>query len=244
MVDAKLKKDGSPRKKPGPKGPRKPKSQPELVVGPDELDDLLGISPKAPRGQNSADLAIEDVYRGVSVTWLANAFKMDRNTVKKRLAHCPSVSNDRSTPLYSLRQAASYLVEPKVDIASYLKAMRPNDLPPLLQDTFWSAQMKRQKWEVEAGNLWPTEDVLEVLSEAARRIRSAITLWTDNLDRVNGLNSEQRKMLTGMCDGLLDEIHETLIDMPRQKRTPSQLAQLSDMEADESGRVMDINEPV
>lgn len=236
-----LKTDGSPAKKPGPKPGSKRRTHDDSPTLSD-IDDLLGFSDDKPAAPKT--LEIDDVFRGVSMTWLAQAFKMDRVTVKKRLAHCPSLSNDRTTPLYSLRQAAAYLVEPKVDIAAYLKAMRPNDLPPLLQDSFWSAQTKRQKWEHEAGNLWQTDDVIEVLGEAARRIRTAITLWSDNLDRVHGMSNEQRVMLTGMCDGLLDEIHEALVDMPKSKRTPSQISQLNDMERDDSARLEDINEPV
>ncbi|MGH9928616.1 MAG: DUF1441 family protein [Pyrinomonadaceae bacterium] len=235
------------RNKPGPKpgtkyAPRKKKAV-DGAPSIDELDELLGIPPTPLVAPEGSDLLIDDVYRGVGITWLANAFKMDRQTVRKRLAHCPALSQDRSSPLFSLRQAASYLIEPKVDIAAYLKSMRPQDLPPLLQDSFWSAQTKRQKWEEGAGNLWPTEDVVAVLGEAARRIRTSVTLWTDNLERIQGLTNEQRTALTAMCDGLLDEIHETLVEMPKKKRTPSQLAQLSDLEATEAGRVEDIHVP-
>lgn len=248
-------KDGSPRRKPGPK-PGSTRRQSLRVPIPtveetgldlDDLDELLGLPPSpAPEVGIPAGgkLLIEDVYRGVGITWLSQAFKMDPMTVKKRLVHCPALAMDRTSKVYSLRQAAGYLVEPKVDIAAYLKAMRPNDLPPMLQDSFWSAQNKRLKWEQDAGQLWHTDDVVEVLGEAARRIRTAVTLWSDNLDRVHGLSNEQRRMLTGMCDGLLDEIHETLVDMPKSKRTSSQITQLSDMEGDQASRVEDISVPV
>lgn len=174
----------------------------------------------------SAKLDISDVFAGVSVTWLAHAFQMDANTVKKKLAQCPELRRERTTRLYSLRQAAAYLVAPKVDIAQWIKTLNPKDLPPLLQDSYWSAALKRQSFEEKAGDLWRTHEVLEVLGELAKEIKTAVTLWGDNVQRVTGLNDKQMAVLTEQQDGLLSTIHRVMVEQPSKRQSYSALAEI------------------
>lgn len=225
-----LNKDGSVRKKPGPKpgtrfrprgtAPAKEKAKPILYDRTqDEIDDLIGGDVAEP--ELGDELRIDDVYRGVSITWLAQAFGMDKPTVRKRLANCPPIGKMRTYDVYSLRQAASYLVEPKIDIAQYLKSLRPVDLPSYLQDAYWSAMLKRQKYEENARELWRTGDVLDVFGEMAMTLKSTVQLWVENLDRVHGLTPEMRETMTQQGDNLLEEIHRIMVEAPSKRRTTS-----------------------
>lgn len=200
-----LNKDGTPRKKPGRKPGRKPASP-------------------ADAGDGQA-LDISDVYRGVSVTWLAQAFGMDNSTVKRRLANCPPIGKQRNYDIYSLRQAAQYLVEPKIDIGAYLRSMNPSQLPSYLQDAYWSAMLKRQKYEENAKELWRTADVLDVFGEFAMTMKSTVQLWVENLDRVHGLTPEMRLTMTQQGDNLLEEIHRLMIEAPLKRSTTSTAAE-------------------
>ena len=197
-----------------------------------EIDDLIGGSEEDDGGavdspfDPSVKLDISDVFAGVSPTWLAHAFQMDLMTVKKKLALCPELRRERTTKIYSLRQAAQYLVAPKVDIAQWIKTLNPKDLPPLLQDSYWSAALKRQSFEEKAGDLWRTADVLYVFGELAKEIKTSVTLWGDNVQRVTGLSDKQMEVLTAQQDGLLTTIHRIMVEQPTKRQTRSSLAEV------------------
>ncbi len=190
---------------------------------PPNNDDILG------EDESIISLDLTDMERGVSITWLAQVFRMDKNTVKKRIAPCDPVGKKQGHVVYSLRQACAYLVQPKVDIGQWIKNLRPNDLPPYLQAMYWDALLKRQKWEENAGDLWRTEIILDTFGELAMTIKSQVQLWVENVDRIHNLNEDQRKTITDQSDILLSEIHRILIESPSKKRTPNQAAEIEDM---------------
>lgn len=166
-------------------------------------------------------LDLSDVHAGVSVYWLAAVFGMSTATVKKKLADCPALKRSRDRHLYDLREAAAYLVKPKGNMERMIKELKPEDLPPKLNSAYWDAKLKYQKWAVQAGELWRTGDVLDVLGEAFNRIRTATQLWQVTIERAHGLTDEQRKLLASMADRLLEETHQALIEMPKSRSTPS-----------------------
>lgn len=197
----------------------------------DDFEDILGPSSDKPNDDDFS-LDMTDIERGVSITWLAYAFHMDKNTVKRRIAPLEPIGKKLGHPVYAMRQAAAYLIQPKVDIAEWIKKLRPNDLPPLLQEVFWAAALKRQKWEENAGDLWRTDAILDVFGELAMSIKSQVQLWVENVDRNHNISPEIRKAITEQSDNLLAEIHKILIDAPNKKRTESQLSELTDMSPD------------
>lgn len=171
----------------------------------------------------------EDISGGVTVAWLAKAFGMQMTTVRKKLADCPAIGRRTGGYLYSLPVAAGYLVKPRVNIARYLEGLEPKDIPTKLQQAYWDAQLKRQKWEQDAGHLWPTEDVIDVLGEVFKATRSAMQLWPDTLERMTGLSEEQRAILTREADSLQDEIFAAMKRMAAERSTPSAIARLADV---------------
>lgn len=192
------------------------------------------VDPARPNQPAIGDWA--ETLAGVSLTWLSNAFRMDRQTVKKRLARLPSIGNGvAGQPVYDFLQAASFLVKPKVNIAEYIKGLKPTDLPNSLQNDFWEAKLKRQTFEQRAGNLWPTESVLEVFGRTFLLLKDTMQLWVENLaDTAPGLTDAQRKQLTQMVDGLQAELHKNLVEMPRGNRTRSQLAELDEIDNEQA----------
>lgn len=206
---------------------KKPKDAPP-GDSPSEHDPVRAGQPTM--GDWSATLA------GCSITWLSQAFRMDRQTVKKRLARLEPVGNGHAgQPVYDFVQAAAYLVKPKVNVAEYIKGLKPTDLPVILQDQYWASQLKRQAFEVKAGKLWATDDVLEVFGRTFLLIKDTMQLWVENLAEAGpGLTNDQRKQVTAMVDGLQTDIHRNLIEMPKHHQTRSQIAELDGI----------INEPV
>jgi hypothetical protein len=200
---------GPTRVRRGPGRPPKPVYERDMDVGVPSMD-------------------MTDVFSGVTVTWLSKVFGIDPSDVKKRLGECPPLHRRKAGYVYSLPIAARYLVKPVFDVQKYLSTMKASELPNGLQKDYWDAALKRQKWEENAGQLWRTEAVLEVLGEAFKSIKFSMQLWADNLDRVTGLTDEQRKLLIGMVDGLQDEIYQHMVKQAQEKSTQSTRAELKD----------------
>lgn len=206
----------TPRRKPGrPPGSSRAK-KPAAASFPDDPN----ATPEE-REEMAKGLDLGVVYGGVSAHWLSNVFGMDKNTVKKKLsASCTIVGMNKGTPLYTIKEAASYLVPPKVDIDAYMRGLRYNDLPPMLQAAYWDGQLKRQKWQVNAGELWHTTQVLDVLGELAKTVKTTIQLWPD---QVQGLSDKQRIELQERTDSLLNSIHHIFVTAPQEGFTPSSM---------------------
>lgn len=191
-------------------------------------DDLLGV--EEPEFDGPLDQSgIAAVLAGVSISWLMQAFNMDRNTVKKKLAPLRPLRLGRgNSPIYHFAQAVSYLVKPQVDILQYVKSLQPKDLPPILQDALWSAKLKRQKWEENAGDLWRTEKVQQLLADTFKTMKTTIQLFAGNIASEVGLSAQQRKLLQDNLDGLQRDLHHALIEQARSSATLSQLAEAED----------------
>lgn len=178
----------------------------------------------------------QDFRRPVTVTFLMDVFGMDRRIIKHRLLNLAPIGNAQgNNPLYDFRQAAAYLVKPVGNLAEQLKSFRVQDLPSHLQAPYWDAMLKRQKYEQVAGNLWRTEDVLDVLGEVFMRIRDSLQLWPETLAESTDLSDEQRAILIQMVDGLQTEIHGKLVDLPKKRQTVSLAGRL----AEDEGMLLD-----
>lgn len=180
------------------------------------------------RNRMGSDMMVEDALAGVTVSWLAQVFRMDPKTVKQRLANCPPLHRRKAGYVYSLPVVCSYLIKPAFSIDEYLKTAKPNELPNHLQQTYWDALLKRQKWEENAGDLWRTDSVREVLGQTFQTIKFTIQLWADTIERQTGLTKEQRELLETMADGLQQDIYEALVEQARNNTTPSQLSESPD----------------
>lgn len=198
------------------------------------LTDLLGDDePPEPQKQEPVETDWAKLRNGVSVNWLSGFTKLDRKTVKKRLADCPAISVKSGVEKYDPMLALSYLVKPRFDIHEYMKNMNPQDLPPMLRKEYWDAELKKAKWQREAGELWHTSDVLDVLAEAFKRIKTATQMWADDVEREAGLTREQYQALIRRVDVLREDLHKALIQMPAERKTGSVLDEgpMDDIEA-------------
>lgn len=172
---------------------------------------------------------VEDMLAGVTVSWLSQVFGMDPKTVKAKLADCPPLHRRKAGYVYSLPVAVRYLVPPAISTDQFIKTMKPGDLPVAFQQSFWDAALKRQKWEENAGELWRSAKVQEVLGSTFQTIKFTIQLWTDTLERQVGLTPEQRKLLVAMTDSLQEDIYKSLLAQAAENRTGSLLDELPSM---------------
>lgn len=154
------------------------------------------------------------IYDGVTVTTLSQIFDMDHKEVNKRVVGrvTPVSESNGRYAKYRIRDAAPYLIDHKVDPEEYLKNLSPTKLPPALQDSFWKAQLSRQKYEENKKDLWRTARVVEVVASAFKVVRLSILMFADNVQQQTELSEQQRRIIQGLTDGLLAELHRSLVD--------------------------------
>jgi hypothetical protein len=153
----------------------------------------------------------EAMMAGLSLSVLCEIFGKDKREAKARLKEVQPMGMRAGFPVYDLKEAARYLVDPVVDVEEFIKKLRPQDLPMALQAEFWKGQNQRLKFEEETGELWRTSQVQTVLADTFRVVRQTVSLFSEAVERQVGLTEEQRKLLTNMCDGLLEDTGKAIV---------------------------------
>lgn len=149
--------------------------------------------------------------RGVPMSTLSRIFRMEVDTARRKLAGVKPIGERNGYPTYSVAEAAEYLVSPKIDVEAYLKKLRPQDMPQGIQKQFWDAQNARLKFMADAKHLWRTDTIQYALSDIFKTVRQRVLLFSDTVERQTGLTEEQRNLVQGMADGLLDDLRESII---------------------------------
>jgi hypothetical protein len=209
-----------------------------------DLDDLLGEPrPKlrpGPKPDTAAPMttSAEMAVKGVTTSWLQQVFRLDRLTVIKRLKTVQPVAFlTNGSPLYEVRIAAEHLLVPKADEAMILRSMRSQDLPNHINVAFQQASKLREdalrakrRNEEEAGQLWRTERVLEVLVQTFKTIRDEMQLWVERLSENTDVTEDQRRRFMELVDDLQNQLHEKLVELPKKGRTESVRAEAEEIE--------------
>lgn len=156
------------------------------------------------------------VTKGVTASWLAVAFAIPEPTVRYKLRNCPVKTNrvrgtKMQVKLYDLKTAARYLVAPAFSTKEYMRALKRGDLPAVLQQAVWDAMLKRQKWEENAGQLWRTEQIREVLGSTFQNLKFTLQLWAETVERQTELSDAQRAMIVEMVESLQGDLYEALV---------------------------------
>jgi hypothetical protein len=207
-------------------------------------DDLDGVE----ESDFEADvLSREDIRRyivaGLNVGDLAAAFRVSRFVMMGAIALLQPCGQRNRSPLYAIADVAPRLVKPTVEVESYIKGLKPKDLPPSLQKAFWDAQEARQSYEEKAGNLWHTHRVQSVIGNLVMIVRQRLVLATDQIDRMTPLTAEQRKLVQGSFDQVLSDLQKAVSEAfkdysgvgDRQElfeKGPPQLVQVQPIDSD------------
>lgn len=201
------------------------------------LRDDSDIVGDAPAAAEDFSLRMQDVHAvlgGVSVPWLMKAFAIGRQTVEKKLRGCVPVGQGKhGTPLYDLKEAASFLVVPRVGLEEYVKSLKPDQLPERLRDSFWAAKLKEQRWEEKAGDLWRTAIVVSKLTGVLMSMRTRLQLIPEEVERHAGLSPKQRAAVVEVVDDIQSQIHQQLIEFAKKDDTRSQIAELGEDEVED-----------
>lgn len=170
--------------------------------------------------------ALSDVMGGVTIAWLTKAFRMSRASVVEALKDCPIQKEHKSQTYYDLRTAAGYLIDPVRDMTEALANIDPKSLPERYREGFWNAKIKELKYKVLAGELWPTESVMEVLGDSFELIDGKTKVWVDELEEIEPLPAKLREGLLKQVDTLRSELRATMIERAESKVSESYVAEL------------------
>ena len=144
-------------------------------------------------------------YLSISRTKLQNL--VNEGSVKPKL-------DNHGAKLYDLREvilASSDAVLDPEAVMEVLRSSKPKDLPVEIQKEYWQAQISRQKYEENAGDLWRTTAIVDVFAAVFKSLRQEILLFADTIEAQTGLTSEQREVLFNLSDALLNNLHEALV---------------------------------
>lgn len=171
----------------------------------------------------------KDFYQPVSVTFLSKVLRMNLETVQKRLRTVTPVGHAgtaQNRPLYDFVVAVEHLVKPKMNLRTYLRSLNTADMPQNISKAFWEAEHIRNKTLLATGEAWPTEDVIQVMSQANKMVNDRIPLLVEAM-REENLTDDQMKKLEAACDQFRNDVHEAYVEFPKQQATPSRLAQVA-----------------
>lgn len=151
------------------------------------------------------------IYEGATIRQLAIMFKMDPKVVTSKVSSLVPVGRRRGTPIYAIPEAAQRLVKPGYDIERVIMNMNHSDLPPMLQNAFWSAQKTRAAYEEMIGDLWRTSRVVRLISVLFNSVRMILLLLPDTIEREAGLTREQKAVVRRVVEGALVEGRKTIM---------------------------------
>lgn len=160
-----------------------------------------------------SDVTSEIVSTGqATLSQIAQMFETDPKTLPQRMKGIVPAGRRSGYKVYNLREAASRLVKPGYEIEDFIRQMSPQELPPLLNKEFWNGQRARQAYEKEMGNLWPTEDVVEMFGVLSQGMRQTIILVTDDIEREEGFTAGQKKAFRRIMDAAIITMQEKLTE--------------------------------
>ena len=123
--------------------------------------------------------------------------------------------------LYPLLKVAIILAKEDLigeEVVEHVMRLDPADLPVKLRKAFWDGQTSKLRYQRAAGDLWPTERIIELAGDAFKTMRLSLQLMSDGLERETGLTEKQRILLQNRIDATLNDMRERLVDVFHSKR--------------------------
>lgn len=168
------------------------------------------------------------LYEGASISQLGRLFGMDNRTVTAKLGTKLQPNGKRAGhPIYSVKDAAPFLVEQDISlddlekVAAYVQQLDPSRLPRMLTKEFWQAMTNKQRYEEKAGDLWPTERVIEVFGDLAKALRMPLVLARDTINNQVELTPRQHQILSEIIDGILEDLHAAVVKQCGSRAAPA-----------------------
>lgn len=192
---------------------------------------------RQPRAGSDIELLSDEtteVQKGVTLPFLSRAFGMGRSVVNRRLAMCKPIGVGlHGTPLYDLKEAAAYLVDPKIDLADYLSKIGPQKLPEKSREAYWSSKLKEQRYRAQAGEYWDTGAVIASVGELFKQLRQRLQLLPVDISSQLGLTTAQKKEVIAIVDSLQSDMTEITQKFGNEESLTNKMVQEDQEELEE-----------
>lgn len=163
------------------------------------------------------EAALNMMINGVTQTDLEKIFGADRVTVKKALLQVTPCGTRLNTRTYRIKDVAPHIVKPAGDWESYIKGANHMDLPKALTKEFWAGQLAKQKFQTNAGELWPTEQVVSEVGNLFKMMKMSAQLMSDAVERSTELTERQRSIIRDLSDNMIEDLRRSIVENFTQK---------------------------
>lgn len=152
------------------------------------------------------------IYEGVNLSQLSIIFGMDHRVLVQKMHGLEPAGERGGVAIYNIKDAATRLWRPTQDeVDKAIRRMNHADLPKQLTKEYWAGLRSRQAFELEAGDLWRTAQVIEKVGELFKIVKMETQLATDAVERTTELTDRQRKLVKGLLNGMLANMHDTIL---------------------------------
>ncbi|MCW2484975.1 DUF1441 family protein [Candidatus Symbiopectobacterium sp. NZEC127] len=144
-----------------------------------------------------------------SVAKIAEAFGLNRGTVRKRLldANTPIADSVRGNPVYALRDVGPVLfgINENTDLD---ELQNPSKMGPKDRKDWFQSENERIKLETSLKQLMPAPDAHREMSLIVKAVCQVLDTWPDKLERDRGWRPDQ----INEAQAVIDEVRGMLAD--------------------------------
>ncbi|MGE4534665.1 DUF1441 family protein [Halomonas sp.] len=152
---------------------------------------------------------LEEAYNW-NITRLADAFGLDRGTVRRRLRDAGVVpaGNRNGVSVYALKDAGPALFGEVVSAGG----IGPDEMLPADRKAWYQSENERIKLEKEMRLLVPVEEVHREMSRFGKAVASGLDGLADMLERDAGLPAEAIELVERVTDALREQMYQAIIE--------------------------------
>lgn len=150
------------------------------------------------------------LYEGASLLQLAKLFEIDGKFIKGKIQGLEPCGTRLGHPIFKVKDAAPYLIKPRFTEEEFVKKMTKYDLPATVTREYWQGKRAQQIYQKEAGELWPTEEVVNHISEIIKIITSNLRLVPNLIERKEQLTNSQKALIFSVIDDIMAQLHDKI----------------------------------
>jgi len=161
----------------------------------------------------------DELLKGMSIRQITLLLDVEREALADMIRDAGIQPSGKrgGNPIYLLSEVAPHVVQ------SVAPLLAPGDSTKLAtriqrknastEKDYWDAQLKRQKFMEQAGDLWRTEKLIDTLAGIFKHLRESIVVFLDSMEHESGLPVSQIEKTKAFGDALLQGMHDKLTSL-------------------------------